>query len=520
MTPGAISGRDDANGGWSGSARVQLADVSRPPSPRAPAPHPSRDASSKSDDGGDDETTTSRGVGAGWGDGWADVAFASLGQAAAASGFGIVVASLAVATERRTGSEAVGTLALAVEMFARAVVSLPAARRANARGRREVIAHAGCLGVLGSLVAFADFYLDSHVLYFLGLAFVGVANCVAQQLRFAAAEAVAPAHRPRALSFGVAGGTLAAFIGPELAKATRDALAEEFAACFFAMAASYAALVAFTSRIRSAGPRPREATNAEGGAEDAAAPRGGGDDASSPLAWPSAELARSVNARKGLAGVTCAWTAMFLVMSAAPLAMTGAREGGHSFDEAATALQLHMIAMFLPGLLGTGDVVQRFGPDAVSNAGCALYLACAGLTYAAVPGRTGYGERVPLWTFRVLLVILGLAWNLTFIAGSALMLPDGVALDAAGSRRVQGAAESATFFAVGTASAIAGATLGAIGWRGLCACVAPFAVGMAWYGRWGAGGGAGGRVPAGRGCGDGDGDGEAAASKFHLRSVL
>lgn len=520
MTPGAISGRDDANGGWSGSARVQLADVSRPPSPRAPAPHPSRDASSKSDDGGDDETTTSRGVGAGWGDGWADVAFASLGQAAAASGFGIVVASLAVATERRTGSEAVGTLALAVEMFARAVVSLPAARRANARGRREVIAHAGCLGVLGSLVAFADFYLDSHVLYFLGLAFVGVANCVAQQLRFAAAEAVAPAHRPRALSFGVAGGTLAAFIGPEVAKATRDALAEEFAACFLAMAASYAALVAFTSRIQSAGPRPREATNAEGGAEDAAAPGVGVDDASSPLAWPSAELARSVNARKGLAGVTCAWTAMFLVMSAAPLAMTGAREGGHSFDEAATALQLHMIAMFLPGLLGTGDVVQRFGPDAVSNAGCALYLACAGLTYAAVPGRTGYGERVPLWTFHVILVILGLAWNLTFIAGSALMLPDGVALDAAGSRRVQGAAESATFFAVGTASAIAGATLGAIGWRGLCACVAPFAVGMAWYGRWGAGGGAGGRVPAGRGCGDGDGDGEAAASKFHLRSVL
>ena len=106
------------------------------------------------------------------------MAFASLGQAAAASGFGIVVASLAVATERRTGSEAVGTLALAVEMFARAVASLPAARRANARGRREVIAHAGCLGVLGSLVAFADFYLDSHVLYFLGLAFVGVAGAV------------------------------------------------------------------------------------------------------------------------------------------------------------------------------------------------------------------------------------------------------------------------------------------------------------------------------------------------------
>jgi hypothetical protein len=46
---------------------------------------------------------------------------------------------------------------------------------------------------------------------------------------------------------------------------------------------------------------------------------------------------------------------------------------------------------------------------------------------------------------------------------------------------VQGAAEAATFAAVGAASAASGALLGAIGWRGLCACVAPFAVGMMWF---------------------------------------
>ena len=222
-------------------------------------------------------------------DGWSDVAFASLGQAAAASGFGIVVASLAVATERRTGSAVVGTVALAVEMWSRAAVSLPAAARANARGRREVIAQAGCIGVLGSLVSFADFYVDSHVLYFLGLALVGVANCVAQQLRFAAAEAVKPGDRPRALSFGVAGGTLAAFIGPEVAKATRASLDKEFAGCFLAMAACYAALVAFTVCIKSAGPR-----------------RGVKEEKGAAFTWPHAEFARSAKARKGLAGVTCA----------------------------------------------------------------------------------------------------------------------------------------------------------------------------------------------------------------------
>ena len=322
-------------------------------------------------------------------DGWSDVAFASLGQAAAASGFGIVVASLAVATERRTGSAVVGTVALAVEMWSRAAVSLPAAARANARGRREVIAQAGCIGVLGSLVSFADFYVDSHVLYFLGLALVGVANCVAQQLRFAAAEAVKPGDRPRALSFGVAGGTLAAFIGPEVAKATRASLDKEFAGCFLAMAACYAALVAFTVCIKSAGPR-----------------RGVKEEKGAAFTWPHAEFARSAKARKGLAGVTCAWTAMFLAMSAAPLAMTGKREGGHSFDDAATALQLHMVMMFLPGLLGTGDGVKKFGPDAVSIVGYVLYLVCGVFTYAAVPERaTG---SVPLWAFYALLILLGL----------------------------------------------------------------------------------------------------------------
>ena len=58
--------------------------------------------------------------------GWVDVAFASLGQAASASGFGIVVASLAVATEANTGSKTLGTLSLAFEFLARSVVGVPA----------------------------------------------------------------------------------------------------------------------------------------------------------------------------------------------------------------------------------------------------------------------------------------------------------------------------------------------------------------------------------------------------------
>ena len=52
--------------------------------------------------------------------GWPDVLFAALAQAATMSGFGVVVAALAIAAERVTGSGALGTFALALEFFARA----------------------------------------------------------------------------------------------------------------------------------------------------------------------------------------------------------------------------------------------------------------------------------------------------------------------------------------------------------------------------------------------------------------
>ena len=171
MTPGAISGRDDESGGWSGSARVQLADVPHPPSSRAPAPQQgSRDASLKNvgerDDGGDDETTTSRGVGAAGG------RMGGRGVRQPRAGCRRLRLRhrrrvLAVATERRTGSEAVGTLALAVEMFARA------SRRCRRRGERTREA-----GARSSRTRVASacrvprrlrLYLDSHVPYFLGI---------------------------------------------------------------------------------------------------------------------------------------------------------------------------------------------------------------------------------------------------------------------------------------------------------------------------------------------------------------
>ena len=432
------------------------------------------------------------------GDAWADwmeVGVAALAFAAASSGFGLVVASLALATKARYGSTELATGALALEFFSRACVSIPAASMARQHGRKPVILCAALLGVLGAMMAFLDFYAESYVLYFGGICLIGVANCVAQQLRFVAAEAVAAKHKPRALAVTVAGGTIAAFVGPELAPVSRGLLTIEFAGCFLVMACCYVCLFLLTLGLQAAnrslagGVVPDSevmlcccSSMARGEDEEKGAARGDGPRADVPKAldaagmeansswWTnlSATVRRSTDTRKGIIAVVVAWSCMFLVMSAAPLAITG-HEGGYSFEESTRALQVHLILMFLPGLLGTGDLIRILGPDAVIGAGLGLYTVCSFFTYAA----TDHVRHVPLWIFMTILAILGLAWNFIFVAGSALMVPKEGRLTLAESKIVQGFAEACTFAVVALVAASSGAILGAAGWRGLNLCILP-----------------------------------------------
>lgn len=379
--------------------------------------------------------------------------FAALAQAATMSGFGVVVAALAIAAERVTGSGALGTFALALEFFARACAAVPAARAAARRGRRAVLLLGAACGVVGSLLVALDMFIKSYVVGVVGVFGVGVANGVAQQARFVAADAVADADRRRALSVCVAGGAVAAFVGPELAKASRTWLPElEYGGCFLAMALCYASFFVCAAATRSAGRADAEFS----------------DSLEENISLFETFKSASANARKGTACVAIAWPLMFLVMSAAPLAMMGAKEGGHGFDETADAIRAHLLAMFAPGALGTGDLVRRAGPDVVAHVGCGLFVACAVFSNAFVPvtaaDDVGGGGRVPYWAYRDGLVVLGLAWHLVFVAGSAALSDE--------SAKTQGACESLAFALVAVCASTSGAILQRMGWRALNAFAA------------------------------------------------
>ena len=79
----------------------------------------------------------------------------------------------------------------------------------------------GCLGSLAGSLTFAlGVWYGNFPLYCLGAVPAGLGFGIAQHLRFAAAEVAAPDARPRAISLVLAGGVVAAIIGPEMVKRT------------------------------------------------------------------------------------------------------------------------------------------------------------------------------------------------------------------------------------------------------------------------------------------------------------
>lgn len=161
---------------------------------------------------------------------------------------------------------------------------------------------------------------------------------------------------------------------------------------------------------------------------------------------------------------------MMLVMSATPLAMNAC---GFNFYDSATVIQAHVIAMFLPSLF-TGHLIARFGVLPIIATGGLLGIACAIINLAGV----GFGN------FLLANILVGLAWNFTFIGGSTLLTSTYAPAERA---KVQASHDFVVFAATATAAGLSGALQAQAGWAvvnlaglPLMAAVIGFAAQQAW----------------------------------------
>ena len=327
------------------------------------------------------------------------------------------------------------TLPMAIQMTATMAASIPAGIIFSRVGRKPGF-WLGCAGSLcGSLIFALGVWLGNFHVYCIGAVCAGLGFGIAQHLRFAAAEVAAPEARARAIALVMAGGVLAAIIGPEVVKRTNMLLPPMMFLgtylCLTVLPLISATLLLFIQLP----PASRQI--------------------SAPVPF------RSIIARPNfLTAVVCSmvgYGTMNLIMASTPLQMLFC---GYGVNASADVIRAHSIAMFLPGFV-TGRLIQRFGPHPIICTGAALTLLCVVTNLSFAPVQA---------TFLVALVLLGVGWNFLFVGGTTLLA---TAHDAHERVRVQATNDFIVFGTVACTAFASGAVEETGGWAALNLVVVP-----------------------------------------------
>jgi predicted MFS family arabinose efflux permease len=267
--------------------------------------------------------------------------------------------------------------------------TLPQGYLARNFGRRFALQAGSVVGTLAGLVCCVAVIEGSFLLFLVGTFGCGIYAAAHNSYRFAACDTASDDYRPKAISFVLAGGVMAAVIGPAVVIVTQDWwMPHLFAATFIAQSALAVLAGLVLTQLKSPPPMPRAERRLNPGR-------------------PLSEIARQP---LFIAAVSCgvvSYVIMNLVMTSAPIAMVGC---GHSVTQSTLGIQWHVLGMYAPSFI-TGSLIVRFRVFRIIALGLTLLLASAAIGMA--------GESVG--HFWVGLALLGVGWNFAFIGATTLV---------------------------------------------------------------------------------------------------
>jgi MFS family permease len=342
-------------------------------------------------------------------------------------GMGIAASPLAAHTLLAPDDQWLATAPIFLVHLAVMGTTIPASLLMGVIGRRAGFSLGAVFGSAFGVLGCLAMYQHSFPVLCLAAVFQGMQAAFFWYFRLAAADASEASYRSRAISLVMAGGVLAGFIGPQAAKWAVDWLAPvTFAGIYLAAAGFSVAVLVLVQFLRI--PRLSLEDRSAGGR-------------------PITLIARQPAYRVAVASSVFGYAVMTLTMSATPLAMLAC---GFGFNDSATVIQAHIIAMFLPSFF-TGSLIARLGVLPVIAAGGLIEFGCALVNLAGVD----------FANFLIANVLVGMGWNFTYIGGSTLLTTTYTPAERA---KAQASHDFTVYAATATAAALSGVLAAKAGW--------------------------------------------------------
>ena len=340
--------------------------------------------------------------------------------------------------------EAWSGIAATMTTLGAAALAIPLAQLADRSGRRVSLSTAALIAAAGAVVCVLGMSASSVVLLFAGLGLIGAASAGGLQSRFAATDLAEPANRGRDLSLVVWSTTIGAVTGPNLAEPGNvlgGALGlQPLAGVFlFPLVAQLLAAAAYLVWMR---PDPLLVSRALTAVPDL-----------TPTIGPRIAVGSGnpTLVRVAILTVSLSHATMVALMAMTPVHLV---HGGATLTVVGFTISLHIAGMFALSPV-FGVIADRLGRFPTIVMGQLMLLASAVIT-ALGSHQTG----VVMFG----LILLGLGWSASTVAGSALLND---AAPAAQRVQLQGRSDLAMNLAGALGGAVAGPLLALLGYAGL-----------------------------------------------------
>ncbi|CAK2042225.1 MFS transporter [Vibrio crassostreae] len=361
----------------------------------------------------------------------------SLCQALLMTGNILLISVIGLIGKQIAPSVSMITLPVALQFLGLMAATIPASLISGRLGRKRGFSIGNVVGITGaSLATYAlsqqHFYLFCFATFLLGIG-IGFGTLY----RFAAIEVCDENARHRAISISMAGGVLAAVLGPNLAIMSQQWSQDGL---YIGAFASLIGLNILALLILQTIQFPKVSFNSQ-----------------APKADPLSVIVKAPNFIGAVFAAMVAYAVMNILMTATPLAMIGC---GFDFTKAAGVIEWHVLGMFVPAFF-TGSLIEKFGSRMMILAGGVLFVVCIAINI--------HGESI--WHFRAALVVLGVGWNFMFIAATGLFSQS---YQSQNKAKAQAFNEFVVFGCVTVTALLSGWLESTAGWQNLNIYVLPF----------------------------------------------